>query len=143
MEVDEMPDDSWWGGWLACQFCRPSPKLEITMKKRELARRIFRLDMQVRMYEKQRAAAARKLKAAVKNGAPARRQTLIATEIAKYESMQDACAFSVVKYQQGILTLERLDQMRQTTTDFADVTRMLANMNKQLNLRRTASMARK
>lgn len=98
--------------------------------------------MQVRVYEKQRLAALRKLKSAVKNRTTPRMQTLIAGEIAKYESLQESCAHSIVKYQQGILTLEKLDQMRQTTTDFADITRMLGKMNKELNLRRTATMAR-
>jgi hypothetical protein len=47
-----------------------------------------------------------------------------------------------VKYQQGLVTLEKLDQMRQTTTDFAQITNLLKTMNRRLNMKATVKMAR-
>jgi hypothetical protein len=142
MEVDELPDTDTWDGWIVSWFVKPSPKLEIELKKRELTRRILRLNVQVNLYERQRLSAVRKLDQAVKGRSTERRLKLIGNEIANYENLQDACAYSIVKYQEGILTLEKLDQMRQTTTDFAEITKQLAKMNKSLGLRKTATMAR-
>jgi hypothetical protein len=142
-EYDEEPDPETWGGWLEAKIKNPSPKLKIERKRKELTRRILVLNTQIRVYEMHRSKAERQLRMVIKKGnATQRMQDLLGTQIAKYESIQEQCAYSIVKYQQGLISLEKLDQMRQTTTDFAHITLLLVEMNRRLNMKRTVSMAR-
>ena len=143
MEVDELPDTATWGGWFQSWVAYPSPELRMKLMKRELGRRIMRLEIQIKMYEKQRKQAQAQLTQVVRRGnATDRRTALLGQKVAKYDSLQDQCAYSIIKYQQGLLTLEKLDQMRQSTTDFHKITRELTVMNRKLNMGKTVKMAK-
>lgn len=142
MEVDEMPDENAWYATIVKPFIKPSPKLAIQMKKKELDRRIWMLDCCIKRYERQRLRSVAKLKQAVKNRATANRLDQIGKELANYESLQNECGNSIIIYQEGIQTLERLHQMIMTTEDFKDINTQLTTVNRRLNLNKTVSMTR-
>lgn len=144
MEVDELPDPSEsWGQWFMSWIAYPSPKLRLKTMKREMNRRITILEFQIKRYEQDRKKAERQLNNIIKRGdASERRLALCGKKVAKYDALQDQCAYSIIKYQEAMLTLEKLDQMRATTTDFHHITRELNRMNTKLNMKRTVRMSR-
>lgn len=141
--VDKRSDPSKsWGEWCWSWVERPSPQLEIEEKRKEINRRMMRLKVEIRLLERKRRGDRAALHRMAKKGEGDRMMDLQSRMISKWETMQEQCAYSIIKYQEGLITLMNIEQMLHTTSDFGKITSMLGTMNRTLNLKTTAKMTK-
>jgi hypothetical protein len=140
---DEEPEEGTWSETFCGMFGTPSPKLQIKRMKNILHRRILVLEVEIQRYEHYRKTKEKELDRLLRrSNCTNTSQNILGEQIANYAELQIRCGMSIVRYQKGLQTVTQLEQMRDTTMDFAMITKELSRMNRTLNLRNIVFMTR-